>query len=106
MLNSRISRLALLGMGIGLTGSMHLPHFTQPSADLGWSPNNKRAKAKPKQKGPNPLRGYYSRHAHSMHEYSAEKNLAKLANGQSGFKGFRKVRQYVKEIQGTAWVSV
>jgi hypothetical protein len=66
----------------------------------------KRAKAKPKQKGPNPLRGYYSRHAHSMHEYSAEKNLAKLANGQSGFKGFRKVRQYVKAIQGTAWVSV
>jgi hypothetical protein len=28
-----------------------------------------------------------------LHDYVAEKNLAKMANGKTGFKGFRKVRE-------------
>jgi len=36
---------------------------------------------------PTPLRNYYKRYSHVLTEYCAQKNLAKIQNGKTGFKG-------------------
>lgn len=70
-----------------------------------YAPRVPQGKAKPKQGTSNPLRGYYANHSHQLTEYASEKNRAKIANGKTGFKGFRKVRKFVPETGMTTWVT-
>jgi hypothetical protein len=91
--------IQILGMAQALS--------TPPFMDVGSNaPAIKYAKAKPKQKipGSRALRGYYPRYTHSLSEYMAEKNQAKIANGKTGFKGFRKVRKFIPENGMSVWV--
>ena len=62
-------------------------------------------KSKPKFKGRNVMRGYYARNSHALTMMIADKNLAKIANGKTGFKGFRTKRKFIPETGMSIWAN-
>lgn len=62
------------------------------------------SRAKPKFKGRNVMRGYYAINSHALTVMIADNNLAKIANGKTGFKGFRTKRKFIHETGMSIWV--
>jgi hypothetical protein len=102
MKNSRLALMALASLTMGLGTSALPPEVTEKYSH--YNLKNRRAYAKPKRNVANTLRGYCK--VHVLSEYIAEKNLAKAANGNSGFKGFRKIRAFSSYLGGTYWSPV
>jgi hypothetical protein len=50
--------------------------------------------------------GYRKKYTNVLSGVVRDRNLAKKANGKTGFKGFRKVRKFIPETGMSKWVNV